>query len=147
MIDLREQARKIRDRIQNTTKDNRLLFVIVGLGASILSLGIIPPYAEMLVALGAAFIIAGGVGIYMMLSTRQVAKELHNRLNDQNKILERLDKNSSKQTGILKDIASSQKEIASSQKQNHSEMIDVLKRIETGFSNLGEGLKRIENKL
>ena len=48
--------------------------------------------------------------------TRQVAKNLHKQFNNQNKILEM-------HTEILKDIASSQN-------QNHSEMIDVLKRIE-----------------
>ncbi len=87
--------------------------------------------------IGTAFIIAGGVGIYMMLATRQVAKKLHQRFNEQNDLLKRLDESSGKQTdvlkmmdGSLKEIASSQKEIASSQKQNHTEMIDVLKKIE-----------------
>ncbi len=125
--DTKKQIRKIRDRIQNTTKDNRLLFVIVSLGIGILALGIIPPYAEMLIALGAAFIIAGSVGIYMMLSTRQVAKELHKRFDEQNKVLERLDTNSSKQTFILEKITSSLKEMDTSLK----EMADILKRIET----------------
>ncbi len=139
--------------ISDQVKDNRWLFVIVSLGIGLLITGVVL-WNETLVAIGAAFIIAGGVGIYMMLATRQVAKQLHLRFNEQNEILDT-------QTGILKDIASSQKEmgkslkeitssqkeIASSQKQNHSEMIDVLKRIETGFSNLGEGLKKIENKL
>ncbi len=140
MVGLKEQSRKTRERIQDTTKDNRLLYVIVGLGIGLLVLGIIPPYAEMLVALGAAFIIAGIVGIYMMLSTRQVAKKLHQQLDDQNEILET-------HTDILTKMDGSLKEIASSQNKNHSEMIDVLKRIETGFSTLGEGLKKIENKL
>ena len=125
--DTKKQIRKIRDRIQNTTKDNRLLFVIVSLGIGILALGIIPPYAEMLIALGAAFIIAGSVGIYMMLSTRQVAKELHKRFDEQNKVLERLDTNSNKQTFILEKITSSLKEMDTSLK----EMADILKRIET----------------
>ena len=118
--------------ISDQVKDNRWLFVIVSLGIGLLITGVVL-WNETLVAIGAAFIIAGGVGIYMMLATRQVAKQLHLRFNEQNDILDT-------QTGILKDIASSQK-------QNHSEMIDVLKRIETGFSNLGEGLKKIEDKL
>ncbi len=132
--------------ISDQVKDNRWLFVIVSLGIGLLITGVVL-WNETLVAIGAAFIIAGGVGIYMMLATRQVAKQLHLRFNEQNEILDT-------QTGILKDIASSQKdmdkslnEIASSQNKNHSEMIDVLKRIETGFSNLGEGLKKIEDKL
>ena len=102
--------------VKDTIKDNMLLFVIIGIGLVILSVGMIPPHSEMLQALGAAFIIAGGVGIYMMLATRQVAKQLHLRFNEQNDILDT-------QTGILKDIASSQQ-------QNHTDMMDVLKKIE-----------------
>ncbi len=139
--------------ISDQVKDNRWLFVIVSLGIGLLITGVVL-WNETLVAIGAAFIIAGGVGIYMMLATRQVAKKLHLRFNEQNVILTKLDESSNKQTEILKDIASSQKEmgkslkeITSSQKQNHSEMIEILKRIETGFSTLGEGLKKIENKL
>ncbi len=108
-------------------RDNAFLFGITIVGGIILGIGYAPPYYDMLVALGAAFIIAGGVGIYMMLATRQVAKKLHQRFNEQNDILKENQKETSE---ILKEIASSQKEIASSQNQNHSEMIDVLKRIE-----------------
>ncbi len=125
-------------------RDNAFLFGITIVGGIILGIGYAPPYYDMLVALGAAFIIAGGVGIYMMLATRQVAKKLHQRFNEQNDLLKRLDESSGKQTDILKmmdgslkeiassqkEIASSQKEIASSQTQNHTEMIDVLKKIE-----------------
>ncbi len=133
--------------MNDAIKDNAILFAIVAIGGAILIIGYVPPYHEMLIALGAAFIIAGGVGIYMMLATRQVAKNLHERFNVQNEILK---KNQLETSGILKDIASSQKDIASSQKdiassqkdiassqkdiassqnQNHSEMIDVLKEI------------------
>jgi uncharacterized membrane protein len=108
--------------MNDAIKDNAVLFAIVAIGGAILIIGYVPPYHEMLIALGAAFIIAGGVGIYMMLATRQVAKNLHERFNVQNEILKKLDGNSSKQTEILKDIASSQK-------QNHSEMMSVLKEI------------------
>ena len=147
MVDAKNQIRKIPSKIQDTTKDNQWLFVIVCLGIGILALGIIPPYAEMLVALGAAFIIAGGVGIYMMLATRQVAKKLHKRFNEQNEILEShtkiLKENQKETSGILKEIASSQKdtsnslkEIASSQKDTSNSLKDM-----TGI------LKRIEDKL
>ena len=125
-------------------QDNAVLFAIVVTGAAILATGSISPHSEMLQALGAAFIIAGSVGIYMMLATRQVAKNLHKQFNNQNKILEMhteiLKDIASSQKDIAssqkdiassqKDIASSQKDIASSQNQNHSEMIDVLKKIE-----------------
>ncbi len=111
-------------------RDNAFLFGITIVGGIILGIGYAPPYYDMLVALGAAFIIAGGVGIYMMLATRQVAKKLHQRFNEQNDILKHLDERSGKQTEILKKMDGSLKEIASSQNQNHSEMIDVLKKIE-----------------
>ena len=143
--------------ISDQVKDNRWLFVIVSLGIGLLITGVVL-WNETLVAIGAAFIIAGGVGIYMMLATRQVAKQLHLRFNEQNDILERLDEssgkqtdilkrldvnsskqndilkrldvNSSKQTDILREIASSQKEIASSQTKNNDNILDALKRIE-----------------
>ncbi len=74
----------------------------------------------------------------MMLATDNVAKKLHERFNEQNTILKHLDERSGKQTEILKEIASSQKEMISSQKemissqkQNHTEMIDILKKIES----------------
>ncbi len=94
--------------MQDAIRDNAFLFAIVAGGIVILGFGYVPPHSEMLIALGAAFIIAGTVGIYMMLATRQVAKKLHERFNEQNSIL---------------------KEMASSQKQNHSEMMGVLKSI------------------
>ena len=99
----------MKQNMVDTIKDNTFLFVIVLSGGIILAIGYAPPYHDMLIALGAAFIIAGAVGIYMMLATRQVAKKLHERFNVQNDIL---------------------KDIASSQKQNHSEMIEILKKIE-----------------
>ncbi len=126
---MRKNLKKIQSRIGDDAKDNQLLFVIVFLGMALLATGMIPPYHEMLIAIGAAFIIAGSVGIYMMLATRQVAKKLHERFNEQNDIL-------SSHTEILKDMASSQKDMASS-----------LKRLENNFSDMGKILKRIEDKL
>ncbi len=130
--------------MRDILQDNVFLFATVAVGGIILSIGYYPPYHDMLIALGAAFIIAGAVGIYMMLATRQVAKKLHERFNVQNTILQKLEENSENQNEILEShtkimnkmddslryIASSQKDIASSQNQNHSEMIDVLKKIE-----------------
>ena len=66
--------------------DNALLFAIVAAGIVIAGIGTVLPHSEMLQALGAAFI-AGAVGIYMMLATRQVAKKPHERFNEQNEIL------------------------------------------------------------
>lgn len=87
------------------------------------------PYAETLVVLGAVFIISSAVGIYMMLATRQVARKPHERFNEQNIILHKIDGNVEKQIIILEKMNSSLVDIASSQKQNHSEMITILKKI------------------
>ena len=119
--------------MRDTVTDNAFLFAITLAGAVILSIGYAPPYHDMQVALGAAFIIAGAVGIYMMLATRQVAKKLHERFNVQNGILENntmiLESHTkimNKMDDSLRDIASSQKDIASSQKDT----VEILKRIE-----------------
>ena len=109
----------MRDAALDILRDNAFLFAIVILGITILTIGYAPPYAEAISILGAAFIIAGGVGIYMMVTTRQVARRLHERFNEQN--------------GILR-------EIASSQKANHKELLNTQKGI-------AETLKRIEQKL
>ena len=160
--------------ISDQVKDNRWLFVIVSLGIGLLITGVVL-WNETLVAIGAAFIIAGGVGIYMMLATRQVAKQLHLRFNEQNEILdtqtgilkrldvnsskqndilERLDVNSSKQTDILREIASSQKEMASSQKEMASSQKEIASSQKEMASsqtknndNVLDALKRIEDKL
>ncbi len=91
-------------------------------------------------ALGGAFIIAGSVGIYMMLATRRVVRSLHKRFDA-------LDDTLKTHTEILKEIASSQKEMASSQKemassqnQNHGEMMGVMTRMISS-------LEMIEKKL
>ena len=154
MVDTKNQIRRISSQIQDTTKGNHWLFVIMCLGAGILALGITPPYNEMLIALGAAFIIAGVVGVYMMLATRDVAHKLYRRFNEQNEILEShtkiLKENHIETSGILKEIASSQKEtsnslkeIASSQKETASSQ----KETSNSLKDMTSILKRIEDKL
>ena len=116
----------MREEVLDLVRDNTFLFAVVALGLAIFGIGYAPPYAEAIAVLGAAFIIAGSVGIYMMITNRQVARKLHERFNEQNE--------------ILKEIASSQKEMASSQKTNHDEMMMTQKGI-------ADTLKRIEQKL
>ena len=120
--------------------DNSFLIAIVAAGAVILSAGLDPFHSEMLQALGGAFIIAGSVGIYMMLATRRVVRSLHKRFDA-------LDDTLKTHTEILKEIASSQKEMASSQKemassqnQNHGELMGVMTRVISS-------LEKIEKKL
>ncbi len=120
-------------RFREIVMDNSFLIAIVATGGVILSAGLDPFRSEMLQALGGAFIIAGSVGIYMMLATRRVVRSLHNRFDA-------LDDALKTHTEILKEMASSQKEMASSQNQNHSEMIGVMTRVISS-------LERIEKKL
>ncbi len=116
--------------MQDTIRDNTFLFAIVALGFVILGFGHFPPHSEMPIALGAAFIIAGGAGIYMMLATRQVAKKLHERFNELNDTIKQ---NHSETTEILKEMASSQKqnhlETTKILREGHSEMMGVLNSI------------------
>ncbi len=115
--------------MQDAIRDNAFLFAIVVSGIVILGFGYVPPHSEMLIALGAAFIIAGAVGIYMMLATRQVARKLHERFNEQNDILKEIASSQKEIASSQKEMTSSQKEMTSSQKQNHSEMMGILKSI------------------
>ena len=76
--------------IQDIIGNNAFLFAIVVAGIVIMAIGY-TPYVKTLVVLGTAFIISGAVGIYMMLATRQVARKPHERLNEQNIILHKID--------------------------------------------------------
>ena len=109
-------------KVLDAARDNAFLFAIVALGLVILGIGYAPPYAEAVAVLGAAFIICRQRGIYMMLATRQVARKLHERFNEQN--------------NILREMASSQKETTLTLKG----MADALK-------GMADTLKRIEQKL
>ncbi len=108
-----------RTSISENIKDNGWLFTILFLGTGLLIPGMVS-WNQFFIAIGVAFIIAASVGIYMMLATRQVAKNLYKRFDE-------LDK-------TLKEMATSQTEMATSQKETSSslkEMADILKRIET----------------
>ena len=85
--------------------DNLLLIGFIGVGLAFLIIGFTHPPSEVAQAVGAAFIIAGCVGIYMMLTTRQVAKNLYKRFDEQNTTLTKMDE-------TLVGIAASQKEMA-----------------------------------
>ena len=134
-------------KMVDAVRDNAFLFVIVALGVAILVIGYDPPYAEAMVVLGAAFIIAVSVGIYMMLATRQVAKRLHERFNEQNDIL-------NSHTRILKEIASSQKDMASTLQRieqsitsSQKEIASSQKEIASSQKDTASTLKNIERIL
>jgi len=121
--------------MSDAVRDNAFLFAIVASGTVILAIGLSLD-SEMMQALGAAFIIAGSVGIYMMLATRQVARKLHERFNEQNGIL-------NSHTSILRDIVSSQKETASTLR----EIVVSQKNMESTLNDVASTLKRIEDKM
>ena len=103
----------IRDKIL----DNLLLIGFIGAGMVFLYRGYIPQISEATQAVGAAFIIAGSVGIYMMLTTRQVAQNLYKRFDKQNTTLDKMDE---RLVGIAvsqKEMSASQKEMSASQKE------------------------------
>ena len=87
-------------------------------------------YAEMYLAAGIAFIVAGFVGVHMMFATKQVAKGLHERFNEQNTILKKMD-------GTPVGIAASQ-EAAASQK----ETISTLKEMSSTPKDIREILQK-----
>ena len=141
---------RLRKSTAETIRDNLFLVTIMVMGLCLTPVGIASMIAEdgtasggssssssdILIALGVAFIIPGAVGIYMMLATRQVAKGLHERFNDMNKILDT-------HTEILKSIASSQKEIASSQKEIASSQKETVSTLR----DMASSLERIDKKL
>ena len=77
VVSISENFGEGKTNMSDAIRDNVFLFAIVAAGIVIVGIGIAPQHAEMLQVLGVAFIIAGAVGIYMMLATRQVAKKLH----------------------------------------------------------------------
>ena len=141
--------------------DNMLLFALIALGAGIIVAGRNPPHTEMYLPLGAAFIIAAGVGIYMMLATRQVAKNLYKQFDDQNKTLKEnhteitsslkeMDTSLKETSSSLKEMATSLKEMATSQKETSSslkEMATSQKETSSSLKEMADILKRIETKL
>ena len=95
---------------------SRFLIALVISGVFLLAIGVAAPYTEIQVAVGATFIIAGAVAIYMMFTTSDVAQKIYERFD-------KLDDTLKSHTEILK-------EMASSMNRNHGEMMGVLERIE-----------------
>ena len=97
----------------------------------------------------------------MMITTRNVAKGLHARFDEQNDILREIASSqkeiassqnkalaiASSQNDILREIASSQKEIASSQTDMLKEIASSQKEIASSQRNVEGILKNIEAKI
>ena len=106
-----------------------VFFGIIAGGATAAVFGYVEPYHEMTIAIGIAFMIAGGVGVFMMVITDMVAGGLHEGCNEQNDILREL-VSSQKETNLfLTDLTASQKE-------NHIELAGILNRIANTLENL-----------
>ena len=135
-----------RETVRNTRGvllENVYLFALFGIGAVLLPLGFVPEYRETLIVLGVALIVSSSIGIYMMITTRNVAKGLHARFDEQNDILREI-------ASLQKEIASSQTkalDIASSQKEIASSQSDMLKEIASSQRNIEGILKNIEDKI
>ena len=133
-------SRNTRNRI---IKENTFLVVLMGLGIGIVVYGVVPPYAESVWVLGAAFIIASCVGIYMMITTHEVARKLHERFNEQNVILETHTVILNKMDGSLEEISSTQKEMSSTLK----EVSSTLKEVSSTQKEMSLTLKSIDSKI
>ena len=106
------------DDIRDKILDNLLLIGFIIVGMVFLYRGYIPQISEAAQAVGAAFIIAGSVGIYMMLTTRQVAKNLYKRFDKQNTTLDKMDER-------LVGMVASQTETATTLKEMAATLRDI----------------------
>ena len=138
--------------------DNRFLFVLVGIGTGVLLIGIAigshPPYHEIFIALGAALIIASAVAIYMMATTRQVAKNLHERFNELTQTLKENHTETicllKKMDGSLTNMAVSQENMAVSQENmavSIKNMAVSIKNMASSQKDIITVLKRIDSKM
>ena len=139
-------------------KDNRFLFVLVGIGTGVLLIGVAigshPPYHEIFIALGAALIIASAVAIYMMATTRQVAKNLHERFNE---LTQTLKENHVETTGLLKKMDGSLTNMTVSMKNmavaitnmavSQENMAVSLENVASSQKDIITILKRIDSKM
>ena len=98
---------------------------------------LVPPYVESVWVFEAAFIIASCVGIYMMITTHEVARKLHERFNEQNVILEthtvilnRMDGSLEEMSSTLKEVSSTLKEVSSTQKEMSLTLKSIDSKIE-----------------
>ena len=102
--------------------DNVFLMLVIGLGI-FLTVSWATGEQDERGPLGAAFIIAGCVGVYMMLTTRKVARNLHERFNETNSLLREI-------VSTQKELVSSQKEMSASQKEMASTLKDISQKLD-----------------
>ena len=102
---------------------NMFLMVVIGIGACSTALWAAgnTEYGPF----GIAFIIAGAVGVYMMVTTHKISVHLHERLDETNVILSSHTNLLQEMGSSLKGIVSSQKELVSSQKEIMSSLQDL----------------------
>lgn len=114
-------------RIRKFVCKNMILFMLMVCGFSIVFTGVVFDlmhlWREISIASGISLIIASCIAVYMMITTKNVAKTLYKRLDKQDEILEDI-------ATSQKDIATSLKNMASSQEKLSNNITDALKRIE-----------------
>lgn len=101
--------------------DNLFLIVVIGAGVVLTAMWLIE--AGVYDPTGLAFIIAGGVGVYMMLTTRKVAKQLHERFNENNAML-------AKNTEILQDMRSSQNKMSATLDKMSATLNEISRKLD-----------------
>lgn len=107
---------------------NVFLVVVIGIGVCS-TVFWAAGYAEY-APFSVAFIIAGAVGVYMMVTTYKISGHLHERLNETNVILS-LHTNLLQEIGSsLKEVRSTLKDLASSQKEMSSTLKDISHKLD-----------------
>ena len=123
-------------RIRKFVCKNMILFMLMVCGFSIVFTGVVFDlmhlWREISIASGISLIIGSCIAVYMMITTKNVAKTLYKRLDKQDEILE--------------DIATSQKDIATSQKDIATSLKNMASSQEKLSNNITDALKRIEEK-
>ncbi len=70
---------------------NQLLIMLIITGIAFVGYGVINPDYDLVISIGAAFIISGCVGLMMMLTTSNISKALHDKLDSISVNLVKLD--------------------------------------------------------
>ena len=110
--------------MRDALKINIPLLIVMGIGVG-LALSWMAGEQDDRGSIGVAFVAAGGVGLYMMLTTRTVARNLHERFNETNASLRELVSSQKDIVSSQKDIVSSLKDIASSQKEMSHTLTEI----------------------
>ena len=120
--------------MRDAVKNNMPLLIVMGVGAG-LALSWLAGERDDRGPIGAAFLVTGGVWLYMTKTASTVAS-LHERFDETNVLLREI-------ASSFRELASSQKEIASSQK----EIAYSFRELASSFKDMSHTLTEISQKL